>query len=117
MPATGDYGEINSQPLPIRRHSRLWSQRGTKVNGSLHGGTPLLKPKKIRNGDKIFVRPTALGPQKYKMKHKSVLISVANIFYFFFVSPAIGWANNRKNNKNETEVRVRLAVQVSSPPV
>ena len=29
---------------PIKRQSRLWSQRGTKVNGSHHGDKPLLRP-------------------------------------------------------------------------
>ena len=29
---------------PIKCQSRSWSQRGTKVNGSHHGGSPLLKP-------------------------------------------------------------------------
>ena len=30
---------------PIKCQSRLWSQRGTKVNGSHHGDNPLLRPK------------------------------------------------------------------------
>ena len=29
---------------PIKCQSRLWSQRGTKVNGSHHGDNPLLRP-------------------------------------------------------------------------
>ena len=31
-------------PRPIKCQSRLWSQRGTKVNGSHHGDNPLLRP-------------------------------------------------------------------------
>ena len=30
---------------PIKCQSRLWSRRGTKVNGSYHGDNPLLRPK------------------------------------------------------------------------
>ena len=33
---------------PIKRQSRLWSQRGTKVNGSHHGDNPLLRPTGIQ---------------------------------------------------------------------
>ena len=29
---------------PIKCQSRLWSHRGTKVNGSHHGDNPLLRP-------------------------------------------------------------------------
>ena len=33
---------------PIKCQSRLWSQRGTKVNGSHHGDNPLLRPTGIQ---------------------------------------------------------------------
>ena len=33
---------------PIKCQSRLWSQRGTKVNGSDHGDNPLLRPSGIQ---------------------------------------------------------------------
>ena len=33
---------------PIKCQSRSWSQRGTKVNGSHHGDSPLLKPTGIQ---------------------------------------------------------------------
>ena len=33
---------------PIKCQSRLWSQRGTKVNGSHHGENPLLRPTGIQ---------------------------------------------------------------------
>ena len=33
---------------PIKCQSRLWSQRGTKVNGSHHGDNPLLGPAGIQ---------------------------------------------------------------------
>ena len=39
---------------PIKRQSRLWSQRGTKVNGSHHGDNPLLRPTGIQIATKSY---------------------------------------------------------------
>ena len=39
---------------PIKRQSRLWSQRGTKVNGSHHGDNPLLRPTGIQIATKVM---------------------------------------------------------------
>ena len=44
---------------PIKRQSRLWSQRGTKVNGSHHGDNPLLRPTGIQN--ERFNRSPSVG--------------------------------------------------------
>ena len=41
-----------SHNRPIKRQSRLWSQRGTKVDGSHHGDIPLLRPNRDPNRDK-----------------------------------------------------------------
>ena len=43
---------------PIKCQSRSWSQRGTKVNGSHHGDSPLLKPTGIPIATKPFPGPT-----------------------------------------------------------
>ena len=67
---------------PIKCQSSLWSQRGTKVNGSHRGDNPLLRPAVQKNNK---VRPTATGPQKCKMKHENFLISAAITLYFFVV--------------------------------
>ena len=39
---------------PIKCQSRLWSQRGTKVNGSHHGDNPLLRPTGIQTATKRY---------------------------------------------------------------
>ena len=39
---------------PIKCQSRLWSQRGTKVNGSHHGDNPLLRPTGIQIATKVM---------------------------------------------------------------
>ena len=40
---------------PIKCQSRcLWSQRGIKVNGSHHGGSPLLRPTVIQIGTRSY---------------------------------------------------------------
>ena len=41
---------------PIKCQSRLWSQRGTKVNGSHHGDNPLLRPTGIQIATKKVMR-------------------------------------------------------------
>ena len=40
---------------PIKCQSRLWSQRGTKVNGSHHGDNPLLRPTGIQSRQKAML--------------------------------------------------------------
>ena len=44
--------------IPIKCQSRSWSQRGTKVNGSHHGDSPLLKPTGIQIATKSMPGPT-----------------------------------------------------------
>ena len=41
---------------PIKYQSRLWSQRGTKVNGSHHGANPLLRPTGIQIATNSYMR-------------------------------------------------------------
>ena len=41
---------------PIKCQSRLWSQRGTKVNGSHHGANPLLRPTGIQIATNSYMR-------------------------------------------------------------
>ena len=43
---------------PIKCQSRLWSQRGTKVNGSHHGDNPLLRPTGIQIATKSYAAHT-----------------------------------------------------------
>ena len=48
---------------PIKCQSRLWSQRGTKVNGSHRGGNPLLKP----NGSSNLLTPYREQPRSTRI--------------------------------------------------
>ena len=49
---------------PIKCQSRLWSQRGTKVNGSHHGDNPLLRPKGSKSRQKVM--------RLYKQWHRPI---------------------------------------------
>ena len=51
-------------PRPIKCQSRLWSQRGTKVNGSHHGDNPLLRPTGIQIATKVM--------RLYKQWHRPI---------------------------------------------
>ena len=50
---------------PIKCQSRSWSQRGTKVNGSHHGESPLLKPTGIQIATKPLPSPTNRKHRKH----------------------------------------------------
>ena len=49
---------------PIKCQSRLWSQRGTKVNESHLGDNPLLRPRGIQITTKSLPGPTDRGHRK-----------------------------------------------------
>ena len=53
----------------IKCQSRLWSQRGTKVDGSHHGGNPLLRPTGIQIATKRYATLQAFVPTKIKTVH------------------------------------------------
>ena len=50
--------------LPIRYCT--WSRRGTKVNGSHHGGNPLLRPTGIQIATKSYATLQAMAPTNSK---------------------------------------------------
>ena len=56
---------------PIKRQSRLWSQRGTKVNGSHHGDNPLLRPTGIQIATKSYAALQAMAPTNIKTVHQT----------------------------------------------
>ena len=60
---------------PIKCQSRLWSQRGTKVNGSHHGDDPLLRPTGNRdpNRDKKLCDSTSNGTDQYQNGSSNLL--------------------------------------------
>ena len=59
---------------PIKRQSRLWSQRGTKVNGSHHGDNPLLRPTGIQIVTKSYAALQAMAPTNIKTVHQTSLL-------------------------------------------
>ena len=59
---------------PIKRQSRLWSQRGTKVNGSHHGDNPLLRPTGIQIATKSYAALQAMAPTNIKTVHQASLL-------------------------------------------
>ena len=58
----------------IKRQSRLWSQRGTKVNGSHHGDNPLLRSTGIQIATKSYAALQAMAPTNIKTVHQTSLL-------------------------------------------
>ena len=61
---------------PIKCQSRLWSQRGTKVNGSHHGDNPLLRPTGIQIATKSYATLQAMAPTNIKMVRQTSLLHI-----------------------------------------
>ena len=55
---------------PIKCQSRLWSRRGTKVNGSHHGDNPLLRPTGIQIATRSYATPQAMTPTHIQTVHQ-----------------------------------------------
>ena len=58
--------QVNRRPTKCQ--SRLWSQRGTKVNGSHHGDNPLLRPTGIQIATKSYETLQAMAPTRMALK-------------------------------------------------
>ena len=71
---------------PIRCQSRLWSQRGTKVNGSHHGNNPLLRPTGIRIATKRYATLQAASCVECFRVAASILVSI----YLLYVGALTG---------------------------
>ena len=61
---------------PIKCQSRLWSQRGTKVNGSHHADNPLLRPTGIQIATKSYAALQAMAPTNIKTVHQTSLLHI-----------------------------------------
>ena len=62
---------------PIKCQSRLWSQRGTKVNRSHHGDNPLLRPTAgIQIATKSYATLQAMAPTNVKTVHQTSLLHI-----------------------------------------
>ena len=62
---------------PIKCQSRcLWSQRGTKVNGSHRGDNPLHRPSGIQIATKSYATLQAMAPTNIKTVHETSLLHI-----------------------------------------
>ena len=73
---------------PIKCQSRLWSQRGTKVNGAHHGDNPLLRPTGIQIATKNYAALQAMAPTNIKTVHQTSLLHIeSNLDRLGMLSP------------------------------
>ena len=73
---------------PIECQFRLWSQRGTKVNGSHRGDNPLLRPTGIQIATKRYATLQAMAPTNIKTVHQTLLrIIESNLDRLGLLSP------------------------------
>ena len=73
---------------PIKCQSRLWSQRGTKANGSHHDDNPLLRPTGIQIATKVYATPQAMAPTNVKTVHQTSLLHIeSNLDRLGLLSP------------------------------
>ena len=61
---------------PIKWQSRLWSQRGIKVNRSHRGDNPLLRPTGIQLTTKRYATLQAMAPTNVKTTHQTSLFRI-----------------------------------------
>ena len=85
---------------PIKCQSRLWSQRGTKVNGSHHGDNPLLRPTGIQIATKSCAALQAMAPTNIKTVHQTSLLHIeSNLDRLGMLSPTHDQRSQQKNGK------------------
>ena len=85
---------------PIKRQSRLWSQRGTKVNGSHHGDNPLLRPTGIQIATKKLCGSTSNGTDQYQNGSSNLLTPFeSNLDRLGMLSPTHDQRSQQKTGK------------------
>ena len=85
---------------PIKCQSRLWSQRGTKVNGSHHGDNPLLRPTGIQIATKSYAALQAMAPTNIRTVHQTSLLHIeSNLDRLGMLSPTHDQRSQQKNGK------------------
>ena len=85
---------------PIKCQSRLWSQRGTKVNGSHHGDNPLLRPTGIQIATKSYAALQAMAPTNVKTVHQTSLLHIeSNLDRLGMLSPTHDQRSQQKTGK------------------
>ena len=84
----------------IKYQSRLWSQRGTNVNGSHHGDNPLLRPTGIHIATKSYAALQAMAPTTIKTVHQTSLFHIeSNLDRLGTLSPTHDQRSQQKNGK------------------
>ena len=85
---------------PIKCQSRLWSQRGTEVNGPHHGDDPLLRPTGIQIATKSFAALQAMAPTNIKTVHQTSLLHIeSNLDRLGMLSPTNDQRSQPKTRK------------------
>ena len=85
---------------PIKCQSRLWSQRGTKVNGSHHGDNPLLRPTGIQIATKSYAALQAMAPTNIKTVNQTSLLHIeSNLDRLGMLSPTHDQRSQQKTGK------------------
>ena len=85
---------------PIKCRSRLWSQRGTKVNGLHHGDNSLLRLTGIKIATKRYAALQAMAPTNIKTVHQTSLIHIeSNLDLLGMLSPTHDQCSQQKNGK------------------
>ena len=85
---------------PIKCQSRLWSQRGTKVNGSHHGDNPLLRPTGVQIATKSYAALQAMTPTNIKTVHPTSLLDIeSNLDRLGMLSPTHDQRSQQQNGK------------------
>ena len=91
---------------PIKCQSRLWSQRGTKVNGSHHGDNPLLRPTGIQIATKSYAALQAMAPTNTKTVHQTSLLHIeSNLDRLGMLSPTHDQRSQQKNGNITEKLR------------
>ena len=85
---------------PIKCQSRLWSQRGTKVNGSHHGDNALLRPTGIQIATKSYATLQVMAPTNVKTVHQISLLHIeSNLDRLRLLSPTHGQRSQQQSGQ------------------
>ena len=91
---------------PIKCQSRLWSQRGTKVNGSHHGDNPLLRPTGIQIATKSYAALQAMAPTNVETVHQTSLLHIeSNLDRLGMLPPTHDQRSQQKTGKITEKLR------------
>ena len=92
-----------TQPVSCRHikcQSRLWSQRGTKVNGLHRGDNPLLRPTGIQIATKRYATLQAITPTNIKSVHPTSLLHIeSSLDRLGFLSPTHDQRSQQQNGQ------------------